>query len=433
MPILIINSWQGMLGNSIMQVYNTLLIALDKKYNILLPDPEIKHKFSKYSTFYKNRRIIINEKTCNKEIKDRYNFYYQKWLPAYKDCFKKNHDKAVELLKNILTICDEEPYEYSKETLIIHMRSGDIFSNCPHPKYIPPPLSFYKNILNETSYKNVLISTENSRNPCLKPLEKMENVRWTGGNLEKDIKTIMGAKHLIFGIGSFVPALLLLSNNIEKIYVPSNYGIPGILEGERCLFGKKVEIVEVDVNKYMEIIGTKGVRSRYARDVMLNYPDEVPVPVQQAKKGNNSNNSNKSEKKIDPILSYDEISDTELKKLKLKKIAIRAGQYLDGIMFAFDNNKHRYYGGKGGKLVNEIELEEGEVIKSVQHIYTDNYMGFGVILTTSKNNTHISTGKKGYSDNHLKEILTADKDEEIIGLKFKENLIIGIETRKILQ
>jgi hypothetical protein len=60
-------------------------------------------------------------------------------------------------------------------------------------------------------------------------------------------------------------------------------------------------------------------------------------------------------------------------------------------------------------------------------------MGFGVILTTSKNKTHINTGKKGYSDNNLKEIFTADKDEEIVGLKFRENLIVGIETRKILQ
>ena len=74
MPILVINNWQGMLGNSIIQVYNTILIALDRRYNILLPDPELKHKFSKYSTFYKKRRIIINEKTCGKEIKDRYNF-----------------------------------------------------------------------------------------------------------------------------------------------------------------------------------------------------------------------------------------------------------------------------------------------------------------------------------------------------------------------
>ena len=64
-------------------------------------------------------------------------------------------------------ICKEEIEPISEETLIIHMRSGDIFANCPHPKYIPPPLSFYNNILDENNYKDVLICTENSRNPCL--------------------------------------------------------------------------------------------------------------------------------------------------------------------------------------------------------------------------------------------------------------------------
>ena len=67
----------------------------------------------------------------------------------------------------------------------------------------------------------------------------------------------------------------MLSNNVEKIYVPSNYGIPGILEGEVCLFGKKVEIELYDVTEYLERIGNKGVRSAHARDVMLNYPKEV--------------------------------------------------------------------------------------------------------------------------------------------------------------
>jgi hypothetical protein len=66
-------------------------------------------------------------------------------------------------------------------------------------------------------------------------------VEWSGGDLKKDIRTIMGAKHIIFGIGSFVPALLLLSNNVEKIYVPNNYGVPRILEGKKCLFGIKYD------------------------------------------------------------------------------------------------------------------------------------------------------------------------------------------------
>ena len=71
------------------------------------------------------------------------------WMPEYKDSFEINHEEALEILKGVLTLCDKELEPISKNTLVVHMRSGDIFSNCPHPKYIPPPLSFYKNILNE--------------------------------------------------------------------------------------------------------------------------------------------------------------------------------------------------------------------------------------------------------------------------------------------
>ena len=430
MPILVLNNWQGMLGNSILQVYNVLLIAIYNKYNIRLPNPTDKHKFSKYSRFYKTRDIIINTKSNKEEIKNRYNFYYQEWMPEYNKCFKTNNDIALAELKKLLTICDEDVEPIPDDTLVLHMRSGDIFANCPHPQYIPPPLSFYKEIIEATNYKNIIIATENGRNPCLKPLQKMDNVEWSGGDLKKDIRTIMGAKHIIFGIGSFVPALLLLSNNVEKIYVPNNYGVPRILEGKKCLFGKKVKIKQYDISDYLDKMGDKGVRSRYSRDLMLHYPKEIPKPKNNNNNNNNSkpknNNNNNSPEKI---LFSDDISDEELKSLKLKKIIIRAGQYLDGVIFFFDNDKKRIYGGIGGKVVKEIELEDNEIIKSVQQIYNKLYFGLGIIFKTSKDKEYKITGKKGYSGVALMSIMEADKDKELVGLKLDGNKIIGIETR----
>ena len=439
MPILVLNNWQGMLGNTIIQVYNCLLIAIDKKYNILLPDPNDKHKFSKYSRFYKKRKIVIYDDSNDKEIKNRFNFYYQKWMPEYSESFKKNHDKAVKMLKELLIICNEEPEPISKETLIIHMRSGDIFANCPHPKYIPPHLSFYKDILNDNNYNNVLITTENSRNPCLKPLEKIENVKWTGGNLMNDIKTIMSAKHLVFGIGSFVPSLLLLSNNIEKIYVPSNYGIPTIFEGEACLFGKKVEIKEYDISEYIERIGNEGVRTRRARDIMLAYPKQVlntEVDKKQDKKQENKKvvvketKPKDKPKEINTVIPTDEINKDEISNLKISKIIIRANIYLDQIIFVFSNGKCRSYGKKGGRVVKEIILEENEKIKSVNHIHGDMYLGYGVTIKTSLDKTYEVLAKKEAPEDYFNTLKAGD-DEEIIGLNFKENRVVGIETRKI--
>ena len=53
----------------------------------------------------------------------------------------------------------------------------------------------------------------------------------------------------------------------------------------------------------------------------------------------------------------------------------------------------------------------------------------GVILKTSKGNEHIIKGRKSYKDADLKDIFS-DNKREIIGLKIRENEIIGIETRE---
>lgn len=436
MPILVLNNWQGMLGNSILQTYNCILIALDKKYNIRLPDPNNNHRFSNYSKFYKKRDIILFENSCKKEIRNRYNFYYQKWLPEYKDSFTKNNNKALDILKNLLTFMDTNNTEVSDDTLVIHMRSGDIFSNCPHPKYVPPPLDFYTKIINEGKFNNYIICTQNNRNPCLRPLEKLNNVRWSGGNLGKDIELIMSAKNLAFGVGSFVPALLMLSNNIEYAYVASNYGVPGILEGEKCLFGKTIKIDEYDCSEYLEKIGERGVRTRYARDVMLSWPnsediiEEIKVKPKRESKPKNETKvkTNPVNVKIDDIECYDEITAEELKLLKMKRIVVRSGNFLDNITFVYENDKKRTYGSGGGRLTHDIQLDN-EVIVSVQQIYARLYFGVGVILKTSKGNEHIIKGRKSYKDADLKDIFS-DNKREIIGLKIRENEIIGIETRE---
>jgi hypothetical protein len=427
MPVLVLDKWQGMLGNTIIQVYNVILIAIHKKYNIRLPnpDPEQKNKFSKYSKFYKKRDIILNSESDKKELKNRYNFYYQKWLPEYKDCFDKNHDEAVKLLKELLIFDDNEIVDLPRDTLMIHMRSGDIFANCPHPKYVPPPLFFYDSIINEKKYTSHLIATENGRNPCLKHLRSRENTKWINNGLMKDIYHIMGAKHILFGVGSFVPSLLMLSNNVEKIYVPSNYGIPGILEGKACLFGKKVEIHLYDVKEYLEKIGNKGVRSAHARDVMLNYPKEVIKKEEKQKE--------EKQKPENVIVTEtnnappEEIKKVEIKKLdKIKKMIFKSGYMLDSLEFVFYDGSTRKYGGNGGKNKREIELANNEAVLSFKQVHSTSYLGYGIIIKTSLKEYKILGTKapKGpYKENELK----VEKDKEMVGLKFEGNKLTGIE------
>ena len=209
-----ITSWYGRLGNNITQLKNVLHIALYCNYNIEIP----RH------VFFKATKIIINKNYENKgNIIDTegVEFYYQNKLKKYKICFEKNHEKVKEILQNIFKI-DIRKIE-KKEGLIIHIRSGDqMITTNPNPKYIMAPLSYYKKIIEENNYKKIEIVCEDTLNPCVNELLKIyPNINYNRNTLIDDIKIILGAENIVSTIGTFIPGLCWLSNNIKKVYVAS--------------------------------------------------------------------------------------------------------------------------------------------------------------------------------------------------------------------
>jgi len=103
--------------------------------------------------------------------------------------------------------------------LVIHIRSGDIFSSNPHPSYVPPPLSYYTKEIDKCKYKKIHIICEDTKNPVVNELRKLyKNAVYEKNTLEKDIRIILGATNIIFSVGTFIPALMKLSNNIKFIH-----------------------------------------------------------------------------------------------------------------------------------------------------------------------------------------------------------------------
>ena len=111
------------------------------------------------------------------------------------------------------------------ETLVIHMRSGDVFGDdlSEIPKgYIQPPLSYYLEIINKFGFKDIVIVTEKDlRNPCINQLkELMPNTKIQTSNLLDDMSTMMSARNLIVGQSSFSLCLGLASDKIKRIFIP---------------------------------------------------------------------------------------------------------------------------------------------------------------------------------------------------------------------
>lgn len=114
---------------------------------------------------------------------------------------------------------------YNENTLIIYIRSGDLFNKSDvHPKYISAPYYFYKKIL--TKYKNnynrYILVAEDTNNPIIKKLlNEYPNIEYKKNNLEDDIKIILGASHIISSIGTFIRGFSWISRNMKKVYLPS--------------------------------------------------------------------------------------------------------------------------------------------------------------------------------------------------------------------
>lgn len=208
--MIILNNWFGRLGNNIIQLSNIIDIAITYKHNIIL---NVNHKLFDLSVI----QNYFNKYNNDEKITDKYNFFYKHKLPYVDDIFKNNIEERNNILKKSFLIKNSK--KLPENELVIHIRSGDIFSSNPHPSYVPPPLSYYVKHINKYDYEKIIIVCEDTKNPVVDKLLKLyKNSVYSKNSLEEDIKIILGATNIVYSIGTFIPSLMLLSENIKYIY-----------------------------------------------------------------------------------------------------------------------------------------------------------------------------------------------------------------------
>ena len=209
--MIIFNKLNGRLGNNIIQLSNIIDIAIAYKHNIKINVKKINFfdlsVIEKYFNKYNNNEIITDE----------YNFFYKNKLPFSNDIFKQNIEERNKILQKAFLINNIN--KLPENDIVIHIRSGDIFSSEPHPGYVPPPLSYYTKVIDKYKYEKIHIICEDTINPVVNELLKLyKNAVYEKNSLEKDIRIILGATQIMFSIGSFIPSLMLLSNNKKYVY-----------------------------------------------------------------------------------------------------------------------------------------------------------------------------------------------------------------------
>ena len=153
----------------------------------------------------------------SKKITDKNNFYYSNKLKFPKKIFTQNIEERNKLLQKAFLI--KNINKLDENDLVIHIRSEDIFSSKPHPKYVPPPLSYYIKGIDKCKYDKIHIICKDTKNPVVNELRKLyKNAVYQKNTLEKDIRIILGATNIISSVGTFIDSLMRLSNNNKYLY-----------------------------------------------------------------------------------------------------------------------------------------------------------------------------------------------------------------------
>tara|TARA_X000000950_G_C13895836_1_gene652753 strand:- start:1137 stop:2081 length:945 start_codon:yes stop_codon:yes gene_type:complete len=216
-----IDKYYGRFGNNLQQIAIGYLYAKKYDFNFfskkheLIDRVEIINKpFSGLFKFFSKQDRFFNFHNSENDINNK--MYID--LTSDKDYYLSNmHDIFKNQLSKKISFYDST--ELDDETLVIHIRNGDIFSGkSKYKQYVQNPLVYYEKLI--ANYKKVIVVTESyGNNPVIEKLKDYSNVKIQSLSLEEDFRTLLSAKNLATsGVGTFGIAAALMSKNLNRLY-----------------------------------------------------------------------------------------------------------------------------------------------------------------------------------------------------------------------
>jgi len=241
---LVVLPFAGRFGNMFIQAINSLSLAI--KYNI--PSIHFPNNFSFFLNEGKIKNTKLSLKSCETcEICETENafydtFFYKKQKEYYEHTL--SYYECAKLLSGLLKFRIDAIPEKGN-ILHIHFRSGDVFKENPHPKYAQPPASFYKKIISQETWSEVVLVYENENNPCISEIKKFLNknnilFRTQSSSMLDDINEILLATSLISSNGSFIHPMINISKNLKNLYYFNSWS-----------YRKDINIHKYESNKYI--------------------------------------------------------------------------------------------------------------------------------------------------------------------------------------
>ena len=224
-----INSYYGGFGNNLQQLALGAMYAELYKNNFYSKDHKLVNTFSiinnNFSDFFAKYRFDsrfynfenISEKFTNSPTTDTP--LKNKDAKYYNENFYKIFQEIIEPNLNF-----KKDLEIDDQTLVIHIRSGDIFEKnedniiLGHDYYLQNPLIYFQNLI-EKYDKTILVAAKPFNNPVIEILSRDDRVTLNSSNIADDFNTLLNAKNLATsGVGTFSIAAALSSKKLKNFY-----------------------------------------------------------------------------------------------------------------------------------------------------------------------------------------------------------------------
>jgi hypothetical protein len=160
----------------------------------------------------------------------------------YGENYNLNFEKAKDIIMNFIDykINIDINIDFTN-SLIIHFRGGDSFN---YLDWYHPPYYFYKNIIDNSDYKNILLVIEDYSNPIInKLLENYSNCKAINNNYIQDFKILMNSIYFVDSQSTFSSSALIFNKNIKTLYTSN------IMHTYRKNF-ENINVITYDLEKY---------------------------------------------------------------------------------------------------------------------------------------------------------------------------------------
>tara|TARA_B100000902_G_C27239301_1_gene879137 strand:- start:212 stop:1063 length:852 start_codon:yes stop_codon:yes gene_type:complete len=219
---LTIRNYRGRFGNNLQQLATGIIYSELNNANF----------YSKKHPQFK-KIFLINDSLFNslKFFKKRFDFFNlnkENKLEKYnQQLISQNFLKEKFYLENINRVCKNiiaekikflKNIDIDEDTLIIHIRSGEIFNGKDkYLDYVQNPIAYYEILIEK--YPKILIVSENKENPVIDYLLKNKKVKFQSSTAENDFNTLVSATNLATsGVGTFATAAALVSKKLKNFY-----------------------------------------------------------------------------------------------------------------------------------------------------------------------------------------------------------------------